>query len=88
MPYKKATDILPKHLIEAISEYVDGGLLYFPKRGEKDRWGDKSGTRQVLNNRNAQIISRREMGESISDLAKAYYLSEEHIRKILKNRPK
>lgn len=88
MPYKKATDILPSHLIEAIQDYVDGGLLYFPKRTKRASWGDASGSRQALTQRNEEIISRRALGESISDLAHAYYLSEEHIRKILKGRSK
>lgn len=88
MPYKKATDILPSHLIEAIQDYVDGGLLYFPKKSKRINWGDQSGSREVLLRRNEEIINRREMGESIADLARAYFLSEERIRKILKNRPK
>lgn len=88
MPYKKATDILPAHLIEAIQDYVDGGLLYFPKRSKRMSWGDQSGSRQALLERNEEIVSRKALGESISDLAQAYFLSEEHIRKILKRRSK
>lgn len=88
MPYKKATDILPSHLIEAIQDYVDGGLLYFPKKSKRTTWGDQSGSREVLLRRNEEIMNRREMGESIAELARAYFLSEERIRKILKNRPK
>lgn len=30
MKYKKAQEVLPKHIIELLQEYVDGEYLYIP----------------------------------------------------------
>ena len=34
MSYVKAEDVLPKHLVEEIQKFVDGKLLYIPRKGE------------------------------------------------------
>ena len=43
MSYVKAEDVLPKHLVEEIQKYVDGKLLYIPRKGENSfSWGEKA----------------------------------------------
>ena len=45
MSYIRADMILPRELIEAIQQYVDGKSIYIPRK-EKREWG--SGTDPVL----------------------------------------
>ena len=41
MGYKKATKVLPQHLLRAIQEYVDGEYLYIPRKEEnRKHWGE------------------------------------------------
>lgn len=85
MSYAKAEDVLPKHLVEEIQQYVDGQLLYIPRKNENSMsWGEKSGTREKLVERNQTIVSRYYSGETIEELSKAYYLSEKRIRGIVR----
>lgn len=85
MSYTKAEDVLPKHLVEEIQRYVDGKLLYIPRKNENSlSWGEKSGTREKLAKRNQSIVSRYYSGETLEHLSKAYYLSEKRIQGILR----
>ena len=85
MSYVKAEDVLPKHLMEEIQQYVDGKLLYIPRKNENSlSWGEKSGTREKLAKRNQTIVNRYYSGETLEDLSKSYYLSEKRIRGILR----
>lgn len=38
MSYVKAEEILPKELLEAIQQYVNGQVIYIPCKEKKD-WG-------------------------------------------------
>lgn len=83
MNYRKGSDVLPARLIEEIQEYVDGGLVYIPKKGNKAGWGHKSGARELLDRRNKEIAGCYEQGESIAELADQFQLSEDAIKKII-----
>jgi hypothetical protein len=49
MSYVNATDVLPKILIEEIQRYVDGQLLYIPRKNENSlSWGEKNGEWTVI----------------------------------------
>ena len=40
MRYRKATEVLPEELVEAIQKYMDGGYVYIPRKEEnKKKWG-------------------------------------------------
>ncbi|MNE26953.1 Mor transcription activator family protein [compost metagenome] len=82
--YKNGKDVLPPRLLKELQRYIQGELLYIPK-SEKSRalWGELSGTRTSIAKRNQEIYYMHRKGHSINDLAKAYYLSDESIRKIL-----
>ena len=85
MSYVKAEDVLPKHLVEEIQRYVDGRLLYIPRKDENSlSWGEKSGTRERLAKRNQTIVERYNLGETVENLSAAYFLSEKRIRGILR----
>lgn len=85
MSYVKAEDVLPKHLVEEIQKYVDGKLLYIPRKNENSfSWGEKSGTKEKLAKRNQTIAERHNMGETVETLSREYFLSEKRIRGILR----
>ncbi len=85
MSYAKAEDVLPKHLVEEIQQYVDGKLLYIPRKGGNSfSWGEKSGTKEKMAERNQTIVSRYYSGENMESLSKAYYLSEKRIQGIIR----
>lgn len=85
MSYVKAEDVLPKHLVEEIQKYVDGKLLYIPRKNENSlSWGEKSGTRENLAKRNQAIVNRYYSGETVDELSRGYFLSEKRIRGILR----
>jgi len=84
MSYVNADNVLPKHLVEEIQKYVDGQLLYIPRKNEKSlSWGERSGAREKLAERNQGIVSRYYSGETIAKLSEVYYLSEKRIQGII-----
>ena len=84
MSYVNADDVLPKSLVEEIQKYVDGQLLYIPRKNENSlSWGEKNGTREKMAKRNQAIIDHYYSGQSIANLSKMYYLSEKRIQGII-----
>lgn len=84
MSYVNAEDVLPKSLVEEIQRYVDGQLLYIPRKNEKSlSWGEKNGTKEKLAERNLAIVNRYYSGQTIAELSKVYYLSEKRIQGII-----
>lgn len=84
MGYVKACDVLPDDLISLVQEYIDGEYLYIPrKKDNRKSWGEKSGAKIDLSNRNREIYLKYNSGASISSLAEYYYLSEKTVRKII-----
>lgn len=84
MSYKKATQVLPRELLEQVQEYVDGEYLYIPRLTEKKKdWGSGTTTRRELQERNRRIFEAYRRGAAIADLAEEYYLSPKSIQRIL-----
>lgn len=84
MKYINANKILPDSLVDELQKYTQGSYLYIPvKDGERKDWGELSGCRQAIAERNEQIIARRQSGASVKELSEHYYLSPNAIRKIL-----
>ena len=87
MGYIRAVDVLPEQLILEIQKYVDGQMLYIPRKCEEhSRWGEKSGTRENLEKRDRHIFEEYMSGRSTSELSKKYYLSEKSIQRIIRKR--
>lgn len=84
MKYINAADVLPKELLNEILNYVNGELLYIPSSREKQKWGEKSGSRDYYKKRNSEIINQYKNGVSINDIAKKFSLSYDSVRKIVK----
>ena len=84
MKYINANTILPDALIEELEEYVQAGYIYIPAKDEQHKsWGELSGYRKELYERNEIIIKKYKNGVSIEELAEEYYLSVYAIRKII-----
>ena len=84
MSYINAEEVLPKDLIEEIQKYIDGQLMYIPRKNENAlSWGEKNGTKEKLAERNQMIVNRFYSGETITELGQAYYLSEKRIQGII-----
>lgn len=84
MDYKRAEGVIPVELLEMIQEYVDGEYIYIPRKSNNRRgWGEKSGYRSQIEERNREIIRRNEEGETVRELALSYFLSEKSIYRIL-----
>ena len=86
MNYMKGSEVLPARLLKEIQEYVEGSLLYIPKKTSKAGWGSKSGARQLIDRRNSAIYTLYKRGVSIANLAEQYHLSEDTVRKIVYRR--
>lgn len=40
MSYVNAGDVLPEHLVKEIQKYIDGQILYIPRKSENPKaWG-------------------------------------------------
>lgn len=84
MKYMNATAVLPEKLLTEIQKYVQGETLYIPKlETEYRKWGASSGSRRLLDQRNAEIKESFLNGSRIHELAAAYHLSTESIKKIV-----
>ena len=87
MSYLKAEEHLPSELIKEIQKYISGAQVYIPGIAENRlHWGEKNGTRKILENRNKSIRKLKKAGVKIDDLADQYGLSSDSIRKILYKR--
>lgn len=89
MKYEKAQNILPEDVVELIQQYIDGGYLYIPRKCEnKKAWGENSGIKNELKDRNVEIFNSYKKGSSIKILAEKYYLTEQTIRRIIREEKK
>lgn len=84
MNYKNGKDVLPPRLLKELQDYIQGELVYIPKCGnERALWGEISGSRNLIAQRNKEIYNCYCTGSGAEELAEAYHLSIDSIRKIL-----
>ena len=84
MSYVNAKDVLPEKLVKKIQKYIDGQLIYIPRKSENSLlWGEKNGTKEKLAERNQMIVNRYYSGKTIAELSEVYFLSEKRIRGII-----
>ncbi|MGH4122885.1 MAG: CD3324 family protein [Clostridium sp.] len=82
--YVNAGVILPDNLVVEIQKYIQGGYLYVPSQGQtRKKWGENSGNRDFIKNRNQDICVRHKKGYTIKVLAKEFFLSIDSIKKIV-----
>jgi hypothetical protein len=84
MPYLKGEEALPPELLAEIQNYVQGSLLYIPRRGrERLGWGRRNGAREAIDRRDAAIKEASARGVPVDEIADDYALSSDAIRKII-----
>lgn len=85
MSYVNADDILPENLIQEIQKYIDGQIIYIPRKDENTKsWGEKSGTRDRLAERNQRIVELYYSGETVAKLCEIFFLSDKTIHGIIR----
>lgn len=84
MSYKNGRDILPPSLLKQLQDYIQGEIIYIPKKEQKRAgWGENNGTRIIIERRNSEIFRMYQSGTPIVELVKSFHLSEDSIRKII-----
>lgn len=84
MKYLNAQVILPDALVKELQTYVQGEYIYVPvEQKQRKRWGEVSGYRQELEQRNQQIKEDYLNGISMEYLSEKYRLSVYAVRKII-----
>lgn len=83
MSYIKADQVLPKELIEAIQQYIDGKSIYIPSK-QKQAWGNGTSSKAFFQERNERIYDAWLSGASQKELSLRFALSEKSIQRILR----
>lgn len=84
MSYISAEIILPKELLTLVQEYADGQYLYIPRKADNHRgWGEKTNTKQMIQQRDREIYNKYRKGASTKSLAEEYFLSLKSIQRII-----
>ncbi|WP_026883307.1 CD3324 family protein [Clostridium akagii] len=84
MKYVKVETILPDSLVKEIQKYIQGKYIYIPLQMEKKKkWGENSGSRSYIQNRNEKIRNMYKSGHTILNLAQDFFLSIDSIKKII-----
>lgn len=84
MKYKNAKVVLPDALVKELQNYVQGEYIYIPIEPKKQkRWGEVSGYRKELEERNKIIKEEYQNGISMEFLSEKYNLSISAVRKII-----
>lgn len=87
--YVKVQTVLPDSLIKEIQKYINGEYIYIPSRGDtRKKWGEASGTRDYIRNRNEDIKSKHKNGQTVLNLAEEFFLSVDTIKKIVYSKNK
>jgi Mor family transcriptional regulator len=89
MVYKNGKEVLPAWLLKELQEYIQGDLIYIPRKEDKKAgWGELSGARVDIRKRNAEIYYLYKNGINLLELTQKFHLSEDSIRKIIANNNK
>ncbi|MCC2685921.1 MAG: hypothetical protein K0R75_2820 [Paenibacillaceae bacterium] len=84
MSYKNGKDVLPPSLLRQLQEYIEGEIVYIPKKERKRAgWGENNGARLLIERRNKEIYRQYRNGSTMVELIQNYHLSEDSIRKII-----
>lgn len=83
MKYENGRDVFPEKLLRQIQKYAAGKLVYIPAGTAKRSWGETSGYKRFLAERNREMKARFKAGADAETLAGEYFLSVESVRKIV-----
>ena len=83
MNYINADAILPEELLKEIQRHIPGGLVYIPKPKEAhQKWGEKSGSRAVVRERNDQIRRLFAAGVTVHELTERFSCPSTVLRRL------
>lgn len=83
MGYKNGKEIFPRELLNELQKYVQGELIYIPRNSDRIGWGELSGTKLYMCNRNREIYKKYKDGFTVDELMELYHLSCDSIKKIV-----
>lgn len=83
MQYRNGKEVLPDRLLNEIQQYIQGELIYIPKKSSRAGWGEVNGSRYQLAKRNREIYQHYQEGATLEELESKYLLSPDSIRKII-----
>lgn len=83
MCYRNGKEVLPEELLRELQKYVQGELIYIPKNECRKAWGENTGVRSLIRERNLEIYGLYKKGHKVTELSGRYHLSEDSIRKIV-----
>ncbi len=86
MSYVKAEEVLPQEILASVQQYVDGQMLYIPRKTEEKRtWGSATDTKKRLELRSAGGQEKWQNGMYIREMAEEYFLTEKSVQRIIRN---
>lgn len=83
--YKNGEVVLPPKLLNELQKYIQGELIYIPKKTKRAGWGEMNGTRVIMRKRNSEIFNMYKNGISVKELSRSFHLSEDSIKKIIRS---
>ena len=83
MKYENGRDLFPEKLLRQIQKYAAGKLVYIPAGDFKRSWGESSGYRRYLSERNREMKAKFKAGADIEQLADVYCMSVESVKRIV-----
>lgn len=85
MSYRKAEEVLPREVLASVQQYIDGQMLYIPRKTQEKRsWGSATGTKRKLELRNESIYAKYQEGISVKELSDEYFLTEKSVQRIIR----
>lgn len=85
MSYMRAEEVLPQEILASVQQYVDGQMLYIPRKTEEKRtWGSATDTKRKLEFRNKCMYAKYQEGISVKELADEYFLTEKSVQRIIR----
>lgn len=86
MGYIRAEDILPKEVLDMVQQYVDGQMIYIPRKsGYHKSWGAGTQTKKELMIRNQQMYEEYLSGMTVAELSGKYFLTEKSVSRIIRH---
>ena len=87
MKYQNADSVFPAALLTEIQKYIQDGIIYITKAKESyKKWGEITGSRKYIAERNSMIRKKFRTADSIDALAVEYNLAVVTIKKIVYSR--
>lgn len=85
MGYWKAEEVLPREVLASVQQYIDGQMLYIPRKTQEKRsWGSATDTKRKLELRNESIYAKYQEGISVKELSDEYFLTEKSVQRIIR----